>query len=503
MRVRIRPVNTNPTLAFLRNFAAPAILALLMMCASGCTAPLGPGFTVERRSLEVAYVSSEPLRVHVRASWRLKNTGNKPVETLSAAIPEKETLGLANLQASVDGRAASAAAAVGRSVEIPLDPPWPQNERRELLIEYDLQKAKPFPGVVMETDAVALTSGGWSPALRPPKGAIAEVKDEKPLDITVRVPQGFRALANGDAHGVRKDAGDLVYRFRAKDENGQPYVVAGRFSELRFRRGETIIIFWTPQSPWPEDQLEQAGTRLADCMEAYERAFGLLPGDKEDRPYRVIAVPHWPGTFVAGFPLFLPPAFPRGALVQAPENLQKEPTSYPLAAAAYGLAESWFGTPARTGFGAIPVFHMSLIQYAARFVGAENFGRALDRTAVLRESLRAFDHFTQGPNAPKENSLAAMAAGAPGGDRLQALIKSELFLAALEDRCGQDALRQAMRHLAESLRDTAYGYTELRSAVELECQADLGPMFREWTTETGIPGDFRLRYQTAGSPGAK
>jgi len=28
-------------------------------------------------------------------------------------------------------------------------------------------------------------------------------------------------------------------------------------------------------------------------------------------------------------------------------------------------------------------------------------------------------------------------------------------------------------------------------------------MFREWTTETGIPGDFRLRYQTAGSPGAK
>ena len=60
-----------------------------------------------------------------------------------------------------------------------------------------------------------------------------------------------------------------------------------------------------------------------------------------------------------------------------------------------------------------------------------------------------------------------------------------------------------MRHLAESLRGEAYGYTDLRSAIEWECHADLGPMFREWTFETGIPGDFRLLYQTAGSPAAK
>jgi aminopeptidase N len=50
--------------------------------------------------------------------------------------------------------------------------------------------------------------------------------------------------------------------------------------------------------------------------------------------------------------------------------------------------------------------------------------------------------------------------------------------------------------MVQSLRGSTYGYAELRSALEQECHQDLGPMFREWLTETGIPADFRQRYET-------
>jgi len=483
-----------------RKAALPAVLAAVLLHAASCVAPLGPGYTVERKSMEVAYVSSGQPRVHVRTSWRMKNTGNGPLEALDVGVPGEERYGVTNLQAVVDGRAVSPAAVAGGALHITFEPPWAQNERREVIIEYELGKPAPYQGVTMETDFVILTGGGWYPTLRPPRGNFAKVLDEKPLDVAVRVPEGFRANSGGKTRGVRKDAGNLVYRFRAKKENGRLYVVAGRFFEQRFSRDTTTIVFWMLKAPWPQEQLNRAGARLADCLEAYENEFGALPGDKVEEPYRVVAVPSWPAQFVAGIPVFIAPGFTRGVVIPAQDESPEKANNYNLMVAAYELPEFWFGTPARTRSGAIPVFNMSLMQYAARFVGAEYFGGKPERAAAVRQTLQSFDHFARDPGSPKLPPLAAIAQNEERGERLLVLLKSELFLAALEDQCGQDGLRRALRHLAGTLGGTAYGYTELRSALESECHADLGPVFRAWLYETDIPAEFRHRYETPGRP---
>ena len=54
------------------------------LVAAGCAAPLGPGYTVERQRLEVAFVSEPRPHVDVRATWRVKNTGNQPLDALEA-----------------------------------------------------------------------------------------------------------------------------------------------------------------------------------------------------------------------------------------------------------------------------------------------------------------------------------------------------------------------------------------------------------------------------------
>ena len=106
-------------------------------------------------------------------------------------------------------------------------------------------------------------------------------------------------------------------------------------------------------------------------------------------------------------------------------------------------------------------------------------------------------HLYTGTQMPvKEVSLLAMTEGKVLAEKPFALAKEEMFLVALEDRCGHENLRHALRHLAQSLRGSKYGYDELRSALEQECRQDLGPMFREWLAETGIPDDFRARYET-------
>ncbi|HTQ87021.1 MAG TPA: hypothetical protein VMI93_12465, partial [Candidatus Solibacter sp.] len=287
----------------------------------------------------------------------------------------------------------------------------------------------------------------------------------------------------------------MVYRFRMKQEDGDPFVVAGRFSEQRFRSEATSIVFWTLGEALTDDEFGQAGTRIVDTVREYESAFGAPAGKK--RPYWIVLAPGWPNLYVSGFPVAGLPAFFRGAVVPVPISSQRL-SEFFFQVAAEGLAESWFGSAARTPAGTMPAFHVMLSDYAAKFVAAPA-GEESERVKFVGGTIQVFDHFARGPGGSKERSLAAMAESEGGGERLLALVKGELFLVALGDRCGQDRLHRALRHLAGTLGRTAYGYAELRSAVEQECAVNLAPVFREWLTETGIPAEFRRRYETPGS----
>ena len=477
-----------------------AAAAAVAVCAAGCSAPLGPGFTAEHRKLEVNFEPAPQPWVRVRATWLLKNTGNQPLTSLDVAIPREQPLGRGHVRAVLDGRDVAAAADAERApamdaVHVAFETPWERNEKHELAIEYELGKTAAFQGVTIETGAVILAGAAWYPQLRAPKGTFAKVDEEKPLELELSVPVEFRAHSGGDARGVRKDAGSMVYRFRMKQEDGDPFVVAGRFSEQRFRSEATSIVFWTLGAALTDDEFGQAGGRIAATVRAFESAFGALPGKKW--PYWIVLVPGSLSLYVAGFPVASGPAFFRGAVIPVPISARRlSEFSYQMAAE--GLAQSWFGSPARTPAGLMPTFRATLSDYAAKFVAAPA-GEESERVKFVGGTIQVFDHFERASGAPKEKSLAAMTESEGGEERLLALVKGELFLVALGDRCGQDRLHRALRHLAGTLGRTAYGYAELRSAVEQECAVNLAPVFREWLTETGIPAEFRRRYETPGS----
>jgi aminopeptidase N len=85
--------------------------------------------------------------------------------------------------------------------------------------------------------------------------------------------------------------------------------------------------------------------------------------------------------------------------------------------------------------------------------------------------------------------------GDAAGPRRIALAKAPLFFVALEDVCGEEPMRTGVAHMLATERGREAGYADLRASLEESCNRDFAPMFRLWLNSTGIPPDFRARYQ--------
>jgi hypothetical protein len=94
-----------------------------------------------------------------------------------------------------------------------------------------------------------------------------------------------------------------------------------------------------------------------------------------------------------------------------------------------------------------------------------------------------------------EKPIASITWQDPWELRQLAYSKGALFFVALEDRCGEAPMRQAIAHLVRALRGETAGFSELRSAVEEQTGQNLAEFFRAWLDQTGIPADFRTRYE--------
>jgi aminopeptidase N len=70
----------------------------------------------------------------------------------------------------------------------------------------------------------------------------------------------------------------------------------------------------------------------------------------------------------------------------------------------------------------------------------------------------------------------------------------------MEDRCGAPTVHRALARIVRILRGKTWSVSDLRSAMEAECGADLADFFRQWLIRPGIPDDFRARY--IGAPAA-
>jgi len=133
-------------LLHLRSLPA-AIVAFACAVVSGCVAPLGPGYLVEKQKIELQFLAGsgadQPPRIQVQATYNLRNTGNRSLSALEARLPGGRRVQPHGLQALWDGSAVDLTPApdARRNASLTLPASWPMGERRTLKISYEIASA--------------------------------------------------------------------------------------------------------------------------------------------------------------------------------------------------------------------------------------------------------------------------------------------------------------------------------------------------------------------------
>jgi len=475
-----------------------AVVAAALACLAGCAVPLAPGYEIQRETLEVRYAGGAPARLTVRATYQLRNVGNSELTSIDTTLPNENVFGRQNLRVLLNNRAVTlqpvAEEENGKDKSkpmwrIPFDPPWPRKQKRSLLIEYDL--APPPPGVA----AIAVNGGsfhlrpsGWLPVLQTPEKLFAhDVVRPNPTPVSIVVPQGFVAVATGDLVSARPQGGEVDYRFLLRKFDLDPFVVGGRYSEQVANSKEGTIVLWT-LAPLPPGAAKTAAARLASAWKAYEAAFGSIGSEAE--PHIVETLAQIPARFAQeGGPAGR--AFLGGALLNQPAFALGVTSEEFLLLAERELAQSWIGEQVILQPHAELVMGLGFAEYAP-IVAAEARGGTAARRNAVQTRLHAYDDARA--NAV-EKPIAEITWQDPWELRQLAYSKGALFFVALEDRCGEAPVRQAIAHLVRALRGETGGFSELRSAVEEQTRQNLADFFRTWLNQTGIPADFRTRYE--------
>jgi len=167
---------------------------------AGCAVPLGPGYTVERQSFEVTFVSAPRPHVSVRATWRVKNTGDLALSAVELKLPDANTRGRSGTRVESGGSEITPTQAEpGNTVSLALPTSLAVKAKQEIAVSYELARsAGAGAGIVVEETGFVLPPGDWAPALMPSKGSFARGGDPpKQWEITVRVPAGFRIHSSG------------------------------------------------------------------------------------------------------------------------------------------------------------------------------------------------------------------------------------------------------------------------------------------------------------------
>ncbi len=474
--------------------AVSAILTTAgLLLLSACAVPLASGYTVERQEFEVHYVAASPAHLRIRASYGLKNTGNSDLAFIEAVLPDEQTFGRQNLRAWVDGREVSLQPAGdpdAHLVRVPFEPPWPQKQRHNLVLEYDLAPAPPgHAALAVKDGSFHIRHAAAFPALRAPKGIFSK-RGERPeqIRLSVQVPADFRAFTSGREQGSRQQGGETEQRFRIGRKGFQPFVVAGRYQEQRVKTANGAVVFWT-FAPLASGPAQIAAARLAQTFQTYRATFGLIW--KNPPPVRVVETPARLTQRSAGGGDPAGVAFPAGALVNTQAFALGISSDAFLDLAEHELARTWFGELMAPRPAVEPVLGEGLAEYA-KIVAAEARDGETGRRRQAALLLRWFD---ESRKQAADKPLLRLEPTDPFDQRVFGYSKGALFFIALEDQYGKENVRRALADLVRSLPGSHFGFAALRSALELETKQDLGDFFRLWLDQTGIPAEVRARYE--------
>lgn len=480
-----------------RALAFALIPVLLLLCGFSCDAPLSPGYRILKESREIRFVPGQPPALQIRARYSLLNSGTADLTFVDAIFPDEKSFGRKDLRVEVNGHAAAPESLPAEfqqeqpsALRIPLDPPWTRKRTREISIEYVFSSpGDSGPRITLSESDFHLGSRGWLPELQPPKHLLAPNPVRPKLtEYTVRVPADFLVLARGAAKGSNREGAEIAYRFELSAEDLAPFVVAGRYAAWPARGKPRSTVFWTAQ-PLTEDAAP-AAVQISDAWKTLEKDFGAL--DKNITGPHIVESPglsgHLPGEAGAEAA-----AFPGGAIVNPAAFALGTGSAQFLEIVSHALAHNWFGDEMYPSPDAAVGMGEGLPEYATIVIEEARRGSDARRRRIA-EYLRRYD---EARSDATETPLGVTTLSSPLAQRRIAQAKAPLFFAALEDACGAAPVRAGLAHLLAQLRGREVDYNDLRSALEGSTNRPLGAMFRQWLNNTGVPDDFRSRYQGA------
>lgn len=467
---------------------------LILICHSGCSVPLAPGYQILKESREVHFVSGPPSHLEIGVRYSLENTGTIELEFIDVILPDETTFGRKNVRVEVNGQAIAPEQLTEQFSWGPEEVfrvkvgSWEKRQRRELLVAYDFVSPQDGARITLSGNDFHLASRGWAPALEPPKRILAPYpKRPNHMLVTIRVPSNFAVLSRGTAAGRKQNGGEAEYRFQLRKRDLEPYIVAGGYADRSAGHKSGAVVFWTHE-PLPSDSLS-AAPALSTAWEVLQANFGPL--DKNIRNPHVVEASELrpPSTSEEG--LAAAP-FPGGVLVNsAALHLGIRSDSFPEIVI-QALARIWFGQEVAVSEAGIGM-GQGLPEYAAIVIDEARSGEDARRARVVK-LLRDYDQAQkQAPEKPLRSSWMSD----PIEQRRIALAKAPLFYIALEDSYGEQPVRHGLRDLAELLRGQEAGYDDLRAALEHTTGKDLSGIFHVWLEGKGIPDDFRAKYERA------
>lgn len=486
-------------------FVLTAALVLACFSVTGCVAPLGPGYLVEKQQIEVHFVAGagadQPPRIQVQAVYNLRNTGNRPLTTIEARLPRGRRVQPSALQALWDGSTLDIRPSpdMPRSSTFSLPASWPRGARRTLKISYEIVSAtEAQPGLRFASDAFFLPAAAWSPEVLPQDGFFGfGGSPPRKWELTVRAPAEFLVHTSGSNPKTSRSRGEQVVRALQTPADHYPFVVAGRYSGSEAGGSGQHILLWTRSQA--SGELVQAGQQLARATSVYDAAFGRRT--KREAPLWVVECPDARGCFSSANPMSALLSGDDASQASTAEMISSDTVMVDLSggvptlavSAAPSLAASWLGYGQNPGFfeqvpplTAFPAFAAAL--------GREAVEGPAYRTQVIRRALARIPRSPEGQPArgkrPEEPAPVVRA-------------KSLLFFYGLQDRYGADVFRKATTAMLEARRGRGFEISDLIASFDQESgQYNTAEFVRLWMKHPGVPEEFRARYEgnaTAGN----
>jgi hypothetical protein len=470
--------------------------AFVVICGSGCSVPLAPGYQILKESRDVHFVAGQPSHLEIRIRYTLENTGTIELQFVDVILPDEKTFGRRNVRVEMNAQEIAPEKLADQYppgspevFRIKLDG-WTKKQRRDLLIAYDLVSPQGSGARITLGDSdFHVGSRGWSPELQPPKRILAlfPKRPDRTL-VTIRVPSTFSVLSRGTAKGRKQNGGEVDYRFLLRKGDLDPYVVAGRYVESSPGNKSGAAVVWTHEPI--QNNLSTAESRIAAAWGILQTNFGAL--DKNAQNLHVVEAFEL-RALAGGEEGPATASFPGGALV-SPETLHLgiESDSF-IESLTRALARNWFGEEMRISADAAIGMGEGLPEYATIVVDEARNGEAARRARVIH----LLHDFDESRKQTPEKPLGAIRWSDSREQRRVAFAKAPLFYIALEDSYGEAPVRHGLRDLAVLLRGEEAGYDDLRAALEHTTGKNLAENFHVWLEGKGIPEDFRAKYEAA------